>query len=249
MPRSEARIKVRMWTEDDQWLALPMRAQWLYLQLVSSPDVNLIGVLPLLPEVWADAAADADLDDVERALGELEDARFVVVDRHTREVLLRTFLLHDGALRSVKTRQPAARLLAATRSRLLAATVLGQYQPDHLDEALSGGWIDRRTLRRVVTADLPDAAAVALAAAVDQARDVVAMTHLADVVAPPDTPPDTPSHDDGMPHSGVGSPQAQTPSPSPSPSPTTRAGANGAAADLRARALAHAAQRRGEDAA
>jgi hypothetical protein len=83
-----------IWSDDD-WRALSMDAQHIYLMLLSHPDRNSAGVLSLTKKKWTRLAADmtpqrprlsAALDRAGLTTG------FVVVDEETEEVLVRAFI-------------------------------------------------------------------------------------------------------------------------------------------------------------
>lgn len=93
------------------WRALDSDPQWLYMTLLSQPNVDSCGVLPLQILKWASCSASMTADRVRAALELLARAWFIVVDTETDEVLIRSFLEHDvlaagspkvlvGALRS-----------------------------------------------------------------------------------------------------------------------------------------------------
>jgi hypothetical protein len=94
MPRDHGLLLVTIW-DDQDWLALGGAAQRAYALLLSQPKLTLIGLLDYLPQRWARLAVDTTLDSIEAAIDELEASRFVVVDRHTDELLIRTFVKHD----------------------------------------------------------------------------------------------------------------------------------------------------------
>lgn len=96
MARSHAKILATVWTEPD-WLALSQGGQRLYMLLLSQPKLTLIGLLDYLPSRWARLAADTSLATVEAHIDELEASRYVVVDRDTDELLVRTLVKNDVA--------------------------------------------------------------------------------------------------------------------------------------------------------
>ena len=120
MARTQARIHVSLW-QNAEFIALPEAAQRMYLVLLSQPTISLLGVLALTPGRWARLAPDTTVEDVEKALQVLEDAAFIVVEHETEEVLVRSFLRHDGGWKSEKTRAAAAaqRGLVVSKSLLL----------------------------------------------------------------------------------------------------------------------------------
>jgi len=89
--------------------------------LCSQPQISLLGVLPLTTVRWANLAADTSVDVIETALAELEVARFILVDRDTEEVLVRTFIHHDGVWKSPQTRGAALN----QRSMVVSTLILG----------------------------------------------------------------------------------------------------------------------------
>lgn len=94
MARSQAKLLVTIWSDDD-WLATSAAAQRLYWLLLSQSRLNLAGCVDLMPGRWAALAPDTTVGDIESALAELEERRFVVVDQVTCEVLIRSFTAHD----------------------------------------------------------------------------------------------------------------------------------------------------------
>jgi len=97
MARDHFRLKTSIWANDD-FRKLPGAAQRMYLVLGSQPTLTWAGVLDWWPNRLAKLAADTDEDAVYGAVSTLIDARFVVFDTETSEVLLRTFIRHDNVL-------------------------------------------------------------------------------------------------------------------------------------------------------
>jgi len=94
MARSYGRVLSTIWADTD-WTNLTRGAQHTYMLLLSQPKLTLVGLLDYLPSRWARLATDSDLASVEADILELETSRFVLVDRHTDELLIRTFVRHD----------------------------------------------------------------------------------------------------------------------------------------------------------
>lgn len=63
--------------------------------LLSQPKLTLAGCLDMMPQRWANYASDTTTEDIDAALCELERAGYVVTDRITEEVVIRTFVRHD----------------------------------------------------------------------------------------------------------------------------------------------------------
>lgn len=97
---------------DPEFTALDPHAQQLYCMLISHTTRNHAGVLPMVTRRWTRASAGVSIADVEAALGRLAAARFVVADRETDEVLVRTYVAHDASYKTPNSRkslQDAAR--------------------------------------------------------------------------------------------------------------------------------------------
>ncbi len=98
MAREHARIFLSIWKQDD-FLALAMAEQWAYFALISSEDLSWCGVAPLLPSRLARLSRDGSNAKAAKALAGLEESRFILVDRETDEVAVRTFVRHDGIMK------------------------------------------------------------------------------------------------------------------------------------------------------
>lgn len=97
MARDRATIKTDIWGDSD-WRSLSIGAQWLYMHLLSSPDLSYIGITDWRPNRIAVKVATEDESTVRGFASELENGRFAFTDEHTEEVLVRSFLRHDGLL-------------------------------------------------------------------------------------------------------------------------------------------------------
>lgn len=115
MARTEARIFTSIWKDED-FIALPASAQWLYVFLLSQPELTYCGVMPLRVRRWVPKAAGLTLADLERDLKELEGSAyplanpaetgpgtgplrspFVITDADTGEIFIRSLLRRDNA--------------------------------------------------------------------------------------------------------------------------------------------------------
>lgn len=97
MAREHAAIRLDIWGDDD-WRNLSMAAQHLYLHLLSTPTLSYAGVADWRPARIAGMSAGSTRASVTAAADELEAALFIVRDDETEEVLIRSFLKHDGLL-------------------------------------------------------------------------------------------------------------------------------------------------------
>ena len=80
-----------IWLDDD-WRGLSMDAQHVYAMLMSHPNRNAAGVLPIAIKKWVRLARDLTVDRLEAALTELDGKGFIVLDDETDEVLVRSYI-------------------------------------------------------------------------------------------------------------------------------------------------------------
>lgn len=93
MAARHTRLSRAIW-DDPDFAPLTAPAKLLYLHLISSPKISLIGALDHTPGRWA-RATSLTREQVDQALAELEDARFVLVDLDSEEIAVRSFVRHD----------------------------------------------------------------------------------------------------------------------------------------------------------
>lgn len=96
MARNYAQFQSRAWTDDHFKSNLTADSQWLYFALLSQPNINTAGVLPLQDRRWKKLAKAMTAERIEGALDELGAYWYVLVDEDTEEVLIRTFIRNDG---------------------------------------------------------------------------------------------------------------------------------------------------------
>ena len=90
------RVVRSIWT-DPEWLELTSTEKLVYLQLISQPNISKCGVLPFVPRRWAHMHPDLSADDLTATLDALEAKCYVIVDRDTEEILVRTYMRYDEA--------------------------------------------------------------------------------------------------------------------------------------------------------
>lgn len=114
MARSYGVLKTSMWEPGSEFRLLSPTAQWAYMLLLSQPQISNLGLLAFTPEKWIRLANGATPQQVEAAIGELEERRYLIVDRDTGELLVRTFIKHDRVWKMPKL---------VTNARVLFRTV------------------------------------------------------------------------------------------------------------------------------
>lgn len=95
--RGFARIHLSIW--DGDFPDLSSADQLVYFMLLSSRDLSYCGVTPLLPKRLTLLSTDLTERKVLASLKHLAQRRYLVVDEGTAEVLVRTYVRHDGILK------------------------------------------------------------------------------------------------------------------------------------------------------
>lgn len=97
MAREHAQVRIDIWNDDD-FRRLTRAAQLLYIQLLTSATLNYSGVADWRPKRLSPLSGDGSPAEVVAAAAELREGLFIVTDDDTEEVLIRSFLKHDGLL-------------------------------------------------------------------------------------------------------------------------------------------------------
>ena len=99
MARTRATLHTSIWNPDSEFQFRTSAAQRLYFLILTQGDLSLCGVVSLTVDRWARLASDTKPLQIKKALAELAEHRYLVVDNNTQEVWIRTFTAHDGVLR------------------------------------------------------------------------------------------------------------------------------------------------------
>lgn len=98
MARDHARVKLSIWDEASDFRSLRMVEQDAYFMLMSNPGLSRCGVATYIPSRFEGLAADLTPARLKAAVKGLIAARYVVLDERTQELLVRTYVRHDGVL-------------------------------------------------------------------------------------------------------------------------------------------------------
>lgn len=127
MARDRANIRLNLWADED-WRNLSIEAQHLYLMLLSHPSLSYAGVADWRPKRLAPLTGTATPEGIEDAAQELQSSAFVYADEDTEEILIRSFVRHDGVIRHPKLRVSMANDYAAISSSLIREFVAFELQ-------------------------------------------------------------------------------------------------------------------------
>lgn len=98
MARDRANINTGIWT-DDEFIDISRDEQWLYFLFMTDPKLSYAGVTDWRPGRIAQRSGDTSKEEVEQIGAKLQDGRYIFIDEETEEVLVRSFLRHDGLLK------------------------------------------------------------------------------------------------------------------------------------------------------
>lgn len=139
MARDRASIKIDIWSDDD-WCDLDDGAQFLYLQLLSHATMSYAGVVDWRPKRIAGLSSNGSAAEVESRAARLQEHGFVLVDDDTEEILVRSFVKHDGLLKHPKLPVSLALAFAAIGSRKIRRVVAFELQKHFEREPDLAAW-------------------------------------------------------------------------------------------------------------
>ncbi|MFD7109109.1 hypothetical protein ACFWAF_02830 [Streptomyces microflavus] len=125
MARGHGRILTSIW-EDTDFTELDESEQRLYLFLISQPNLNHAGLLDLTLRRWSRKARGLSVGELEKRIHALEQARFIVVDDDTEELLIRSFIRNDGVWRMPKVMGAAVSGALEISSKRLQQALLAE---------------------------------------------------------------------------------------------------------------------------
>lgn len=117
-----AQVLVRIW-DDPDWTCLSPRAQWFYMLLISQAGLNRAGIINLTVNWWSTLSAGGSAQQVNSAITELEQTGYVVVDRVTEELLVRSYIRNSGIAKQPNVLKRALRESREVHSRQLRVVI------------------------------------------------------------------------------------------------------------------------------
>lgn len=140
MARDHARVSLSVWADDD-WRDLSPAAQHLYFVLLTQPTLSYAGVadwrparIRALASQWTGAIFD-------RAARELARNLYIVVDEDTEEVMIRSFVRHDGLMKQRNMAVSMVRAYEATASKGIRGVFVHELARLREDEPELAGWV------------------------------------------------------------------------------------------------------------
>jgi hypothetical protein len=139
MARNYAKIHTTIWSDED-FKSLDPSLQHAFFVLVSQPRLSMCGLLDYVPQRLARCSSGWTVDDVESLMKGLEEARYVIVDRDTQELLVRTFIRNDGVLGSPNLAIAATREYAEVMSQKLRDAIESELVKAYREDSNQRGW-------------------------------------------------------------------------------------------------------------
>lgn len=127
MAREHAKIRLDIWA-DGEWRDLDVECQHLYLLLLSHPTLSYVGVADWRPGRIAQLAKGLTPEGVRETAARLEALRFILTDDESEEVLIRSFVKHDGLLKQPKMAVSMANAFGATASNPIREVIAFEVQ-------------------------------------------------------------------------------------------------------------------------
>jgi hypothetical protein len=139
MARDHARIFTAIWSDPD-FRALPVPPQHTFFMLLSQPRLSYCGVMDYLPNRLSKMSAKATARTTANAVSSLEKARFVVTDEDTGELLIRSFVRHDGLLAMPNMTKAMTKDYLAVLSDPLREAIKSELSRAFTESPDLGGW-------------------------------------------------------------------------------------------------------------
>lgn len=139
MSRTYAKVKISIWGDSD-FRELSEPAQALYFKLLTSPTLRLCGVADWRPKRMAALTRGQTVAEIEDAAQELQDDLYVIFDEDTEEALLRTFIKHDGVLKTPNVAASMVKDFAAVASADLRGIIVHELHKLSGSEPEHKGW-------------------------------------------------------------------------------------------------------------
>lgn len=140
--RTFAKVFCSIWADTD-FRAVSPAGQWLYFETLTSPSLTNVGVADWRPKRIAALAGGASVEFVETAGAELCAARFAVIDDDTEEILLRSFIKHDGLMSMPNMALNMVKAHSAVASSTLRAVVVHELRRLQEDQPDLKAWAHR----------------------------------------------------------------------------------------------------------
>lgn len=139
MAREYARVRVDVWIDDD-FRSLTPPAQHLYFVLLTSPSLSYCGVTDWRAGRLAALSSEWTSDQVRAAAVELTERLYVVPDVDTEEVLIRSFVRHDGLMKEARVAVSMVKAFGSVASNTIRGVLVHELKRLHAEDDTMNGW-------------------------------------------------------------------------------------------------------------
>lgn len=143
MARDRANIRVDMWADTDV-RCLSLGAQHLYMLILTHSSLTYAGVADWRPGRLAALTSGRTGAEVERDARELQAGHFIYADENTEEVMVRSFLRHDGVIKHPRLKVSMANDYAGIASTPIREFIAWELQKLHREQPDLTLWADQR---------------------------------------------------------------------------------------------------------
>lgn len=140
MARDHARMQTALWGPESDFRTLTMEAQWAYQMLCQQDALTYAGVLDYRPGRLSVLAKNSTPRKIEHAIEQLRQARYVVLDQVTEELVVRSYVRHDGVMDRVNMGKAVGRALAKVVSTEIHTVIITELARLYTDEPHKAGF-------------------------------------------------------------------------------------------------------------
>ena len=143
MASDRAYINRGIWNDADH-RQLTLEAQHLYYLLLTHPTLSYVGVVDWRPNRLTPFARGLTVGRVEVAAAELSAGLYIVIDEETEEVLIRSWVKHDGVLKQPRLAVSMANAYTRTASNELRGVIVHELHRQREAHPEYACWEDKR---------------------------------------------------------------------------------------------------------
>lgn len=141
MARHFGSIATSVW-DDPDWWSLTGEAQRVYLMLVTQATISPVGTVPMTLKRWANSTRGCTIKGLTKALEELSDAAYIVVDWDREELLVRSFVRWDKGYTNELRLKAIKKTAPMVGSRLLAGALAHELNRLSIDHGITASPLD-----------------------------------------------------------------------------------------------------------
>lgn len=142
MARDHSRWYLRAWG-DPEWRALHPMSQWLYRLIVDHETLSYAGVADWRPNRLCRLASPVTADEIEIVAADLEERLYLLIDRDTEEVLVRSFVRNDRILYQPNVSQAMVKAWDGIASEALRGVLVHELRRLKKDQRDAKSWSDK----------------------------------------------------------------------------------------------------------